>query len=100
MSSTRMIWTEDNVNQAIFLTSVLSGTALLVAGIVMTRLNWRRDVPPYNRRTRSLNVLLRPAKYAVPNALPVIRFLTLLGLLLLTVAVLALVRQALMQFLY
>lgn len=54
--------TADNLNEAVFLTAILSGVVLLTASFVVARLNWRPDQPPYNLQTRSLDVLLHPGK--------------------------------------
>jgi len=89
----------NNLNEAIFLTAMLSGIVPVVAGVVITRLNWRPDVPPYSLRTRSLDVLMHPERYALPKVLFLIRTLNAVGLLLLAIAVLAIARQVAMQFL-
>ena len=92
-----MFRANDNVNEVVFLTSMLAGVAVLIVSMVTARLNWRPDIPPYSLRTRSLDVLLHPVKYVLPGVLPTIRTLSVLGLVLLTVAVAALVRQGLAQ---
>lgn len=86
------------MNEAVFLTGILSGTVLIVTSFVVARLNWRPDKTPYGLRTRSLDVLLRPAKYVQPRALRTTRSLQALGALLLLVGVLALARQAIQDF--
>jgi len=88
----------DNLTEVIFLTAILSGVILLIASFVVARLNWRADLPPYNLQTRSLDVLLHPAKYVQPKALRMTRSLQVVGGLLLLVAFLALVRQAIQDF--
>lgn len=93
-----MIRIQDNVNEAVFLTALILGDALLIASFVIARLNWRRDVPPYNLRTSSLDVLRHPEKYAELRVLGRVRALQIAGVILLIVAVAAVARQAVMQF--
>ena len=85
-------------NEALFLTTVLGGTILLIAGIMVARLNWRSDVPPYSLRTRSTDVLLHPEKYALPEACLFVRALGVFGVVSLLVAVFAIIREAILQF--
>ena len=86
------------MNEEVFLTAILSGAVLLVTSFVVARLNWRPDETPYNIRTRSLDVLLRPAKYVRPKVLRTTRSLQALGGLLLLLGMLALARQAIQDF--
>lgn len=86
------------MNEAVFLTAILSGVVQLITSFVVERLNWRPDQPPYNLQTRSLEVLLHPAKYVQPKALRTTRSLQVLGGLLLIVGLLALARQAIQDF--
>jgi hypothetical protein len=51
---------------------------------------WRSDIPPFGRRTRTLDVQLHPERYATPNALPAIRAATIVGALCVAGAVLVL----------
>jgi len=83
----------NNWNQAIFLTAFLTGDVLLIASFLVARFNWRPDVPPYNLRTNTFDVLWNPAKYVQPKALRMTRSLQVLGGLLLLIAVAALARQ-------
>lgn len=87
-----------NLNQTVFLTALLSGDILLVASFLVARLNWRPDLPLYNFRTRSVDVLLHHAKYVTPKALPVTRSLQVLGGLLLALAVAVIARKAFLDF--
>ena len=66
--------------RAAFLTLTLLGVAALVAGMVVTRLCWRADIPAYGRRTRSWHVLLHPGQYAQPHAVGIVRVLFVAGL--------------------
>lgn len=86
------------MNEVVFLTAILSGVALLITSFVVARLNWRPDQPPYNLQTRSLGVLLHPAKYVQPKALRTTRSLQGLGGLLLIIGLLALAPQAVQDF--
>ena len=88
----------DNENEVVFLTAILSGVVLLVASFVVARLNWRPDQPSYNLHTRSLDVLLHPAKYVQAKALRRTRSLQVLGGLLLIVGLLAIACQAVQDF--
>ena len=88
----------DNLNEAVFLVAILSGVFLLTTSFVVARLNWRPDRPPYNPRTRSLDLLLHPARYVRQEALRKTRSLQLLGGLFLIVGFLALARQAIQDF--
>ena len=79
--------------QAIFLTSLFGGVVSLVAAVGVARLNWRRDVAPFGRRTDSVKVLARPASYAAASAAGSIRTLAGIGYGLLGVAILCLLYQ-------
>ena len=48
-------------------------------GRLLTRLRWRGDVPPFRRQLGLIELALRPGKYAVPEALPLIRLLNTAG---------------------
>jgi len=72
-----------SVTEAAFLILLLSGIAVLLAGLMLTRLYWRPDIPPYGRRTRFLDVTLHPADYVTNAPLRAIRNLNLAGALLL-----------------
>ena len=69
--------------EAAFLILLVSGISALVAGVAMTRLHWRPDIPPYSRRTRALHVMLHPEEYVKDAPLRAIRSLNLAGGLLL-----------------
>jgi hypothetical protein len=88
----------DSLNEVVFLTAILSGAVLLITSFMVARLNWRPDQPPYNLQTRSLDVLLHPARYVLPKALRTTRSLQVLGGLLVIVGLFALARQAIHDF--
>lgn len=69
-----------------FLGLLFSGIFALLAGTLLTRLHWRPDIPPYGRRTRFLDVTLRPERYVRDAPLRAIRSLTAIGTLLLACA--------------
>src|SRR5262245_11028836 len=69
--------------EAAFLGLLFSGITALVAGVGLTRLHWRSDIPPYGRRTRSLQVMLYPGRYATDAPLRAVRTLNVAGFLLL-----------------
>jgi hypothetical protein len=71
------------VVQPAFLGLLVSGIAALLAGVALTRLHWRPDIPAYGRRTRFLDVALRPDAYVRDAPLRAIRSLNLVGVLLL-----------------
>ena len=89
---------QSHMNEALFLTAVLAGTILLIAGMMVARLNWRSDVPPHSLRTRSADVLLHPESYARPEMCFFVRVLSVLGVVSLLVAVFAIIREAILQF--
>jgi hypothetical protein len=67
-----------------FLILFFPGILSLLAGVGLTRLHWRSDIPPYGRRTRFLDVTLHPERYTKDAPLRAIRSLNLTGALLLT----------------
>lgn len=69
--------------QSTFLATWITGVLALVAGLFLTRLHWRSDVPPFGRHSRVLDILLHPDQYARPEAQRGIRVLVGLGILLL-----------------
>ena len=69
-----------------FLGLLFSGTLALLAGMFLTRLHWRPDIPPYGRQTRFLDVTLHPDRYVKDAPLGAIRGLTVVGALLLACA--------------
>jgi hypothetical protein len=62
---------------------LLSGNLLLVAGLFLTRLTWRRDIAPFGRRSSILQILIHPERFAGPERLRAIRLLNLFGVVLL-----------------
>ena len=73
--------------ESTFLGLLFSGITALVVGVGLTRLHWRPDIPPYGRRTRSLQVMLHPERYVNDAPLRAIRTLNVAGSLLLAGAV-------------
>jgi hypothetical protein len=72
--------------EAGFLGLLFSGLLALLAGMMLTRLHWRPDIPPYGRQTRFLDVTLHPERYAKDAPLRAIRGLTVIGAVLLACA--------------
>jgi hypothetical protein len=70
--------------EALFLSLLFSGIAALIGGLLVTRVHWRPDIPPYGRRTRSLQVIVHPERYVRDAPLTAIRILNAAGFLLLT----------------
>ena len=75
-----------STTESSFLGLLLSGTLALIAGMFLTRLHWRPDIPPYGRQTRFLDVTLHPDGYVKDAPLRAIRGLTVVGALLLACA--------------
>ena len=75
-----------SVTELVFFTLLLLGLSALLAGVLLTRLHWRADIPPYGLGTRSLDVTLHPEKYVSDAPIGVIRILNLVGALLLASA--------------
>lgn len=66
-----------------FLILLFPGLIALLAGVGLTRIHWRPDIPPYGRRTRFLDVTVHPEKYIRDAPLRAIRSLNLTGAVLL-----------------
>lgn len=82
-----------NLEQGVFLGFLLSGILALVISLMLTRMHWRPDIPPYGRATRLLDITLHPEEYTEEAPLRAIRVLSFLGALLLTSAVALLARE-------
>jgi hypothetical protein len=67
----------------IFMCLLCGGILLLVAGLLLTRLNWRSDIEPFGRRHRFFQIALHPQDYCTDRRLREIRVLNALGALLL-----------------
>jgi len=72
--------------EAVFLVLILSGVFALLASVLLTRLYWRPDIPPYGRATRFLDVTLHPERYVGNAPLRAIRTLAFVGALLMACA--------------
>ena len=81
------------VAEVIFLATWLAGIVFLVSGLLVTRLKWRKDVSPYGRHSRTLDVFSHPGKYALLEALLLIRILNAIGASLLAVGLIALLYE-------
>jgi hypothetical protein len=64
---------------AAFIGLLILGVLALLAGLTLTRLHWRPDIPPYGRRTRFLDVTPHPEAYVKDAQLRVIRTLNRMG---------------------
>jgi hypothetical protein len=80
--------------EQLFLVALFSGIIALVCGMLLIRANWRGDVVPFGRHSRTLDILLHPEKYARPELLRVIRTLNWMGLAFLLIAVGLLIHEA------
>jgi hypothetical protein len=76
-----------STTEAGFLGLLFPGILALLAGMMLTRLHWRPDIPPYRRQTRFLDVTLHPERYVKDAPLGAIRSLTVIGALLLACAI-------------
>jgi len=71
------------MNVALYLLLLIGGILFLVGGLFVTRMTWRTDVEPFGRRSRLFQIALHPENYANADHLGKIRFLNLVGGLLL-----------------
>lgn len=71
----------------LWLVLLLAGNLLLVAGLFLTRLNWRLDVEPFRRGSPILQIMIHPERFATPDRLREIRLLNLFGAVLLGASV-------------
>ena len=76
-----------STTEAAFLSLLFAGILALLAGLMLTRIHWRPDIPPYGRQTQFLDVALHPERYVRDAPLRAIRSLTLAGALLLGAAI-------------
>ena len=76
-----------STTEAAFLSLLFTGIFALLAGLMLTRIHWRPDIPPYGRQTQFLEVSLHPERYVKQAPLLVIRGLTVVGALLLAAAI-------------
>lgn len=83
-----------DLTERIFLTGLLGGILCLVTGLLVTRFNWRDEVPQYRRSTTIFDVVMHPDRYAHVRMVPLIRMLNAVGGILLLLAMLALLWQA------
>ena len=65
--------------EAAFLALLFSGILALLAGLMLARVYWRPDIPPYGRGTRFVEVVLRPERYTTNAPLSTIRWLNVTG---------------------
>ena len=68
--------------QAVFFGLLFPGILALLAGVMLTRLHWRPDIPAYGRETSFLDVTTHPEKYVKDAPLRAIRILNTMGALL------------------
>ena len=71
------------MNVILYLLLLIGGILFLVGGLFVTRLTWRADVEPFGRRSRLFQIALHPENFAGPDRLREIRFLNVVGGLLL-----------------
>jgi hypothetical protein len=69
--------------EVVFLILLFAGLFALLAGVILTRLHWRPDIPPYGLGTHFLDVTRHPQNYVKDAPLHAIRSLNLGGALML-----------------
>ena len=74
------------MNVALYFLLLVGGILFLVGGLFVTRRTWRTDVEPFGRRSRLFQIALHPENFAKADRLREIRFLNLVGGLLLLAA--------------
>ncbi len=72
-----------SATEVVFLTLLFAGVFALLAGVMLTRLHWRPDIPPYGLGPHFLDVTRHPQNYVKDAPLHAIRSLNLGGALLL-----------------
>lgn len=80
-------------SMAAFLALWTAGIFSLTGGRLLTRLRWRDDIPPFRRQTGLIELAVHPERYAIAEALPLIRFLTGAGIVLMTAGLTVLVNS-------
>lgn len=73
----------NTVSVPLFLLLLIGGIVSLLGGLAVTRWTWRADVEPFGRRSRFFQIALHPENFARADRLRQIRFLNLVGGLLL-----------------
>jgi hypothetical protein len=68
-----------STTEAAFLSLLFAGIVVLLTGLVLTRLHWRPELPPYGRGTRVLHVTFHPEAYVKDAPLRAIRNLNFTG---------------------
>ena len=68
-----------SATEAAFLGFLFSGITALLAGVMLTRVHWRPDIPPYGLGTRFLDVTRHPERYVKDAPLGAIRGLVFVG---------------------
>lgn len=76
-----------SATEAAFLVLVFTGVLALLAAMILTRLHWRQDIPPFGLRTSFLDVTLHPERYASAAPFGIIRSASAIGAVLLAGAV-------------
>ncbi len=84
--------------QTVFLISIFMCIGLWVLAVLISRMNWRPDIEPYTRRTRSFDLLIHPKKYVLQRAVSAVRLLVAIGMLFLLIAIGSLVFQFIRDF--
>ena len=70
-----------STTEVVFLSLLFAGLFALLAGVMVTRLHWRPDIPPYGLGSRVLDVTLHPQNYVKDAPLHTIRSLNAIGAL-------------------
>jgi hypothetical protein len=67
-----------NLREAIFFLLLAIGLATSLRGIWLTRTHWRSDIPPYSK-SRFIDVMLHPERFAPKAPLTKVRALNTIG---------------------
>jgi hypothetical protein len=76
--------------QTLYLTSLFAGIPCLIGAVGVARWNWRKDISPFGRQSRVLDILLHSERYAETRVVSLIRILGFVGGAFLLVAAAAL----------
>jgi hypothetical protein len=62
----------------------------LLAAMGIARWNWQTGIAPFSRRTNAIDILINPDRYVERKQVPVVRFLSIVGGVLLIGALISL----------
>ena len=88
-----------NNRELMFLILLSLGIFTLLSAIMLARMNWRPDLPPFGRRTSLIDLMLHPERYVTSQVIGRVRWLNRLGVLFLACALGILANEAFRDFL-